>query len=283
MQRKTKILVPVDFSTCSETALVYAIQLADKINANILVLNIPNFDTSNMGTPISARFVIEEQISKSRKQLKQFVQKVIEKVSATLAPLPSTQLNIKMGAIEAAICDEASESKANYIIMGTQGEHSTLDKYLGSIAAKVLRNAPCPVMVIPENAKFTKNAVIGYATDFSDADPFEIWKATKLFKPFQSQIKCVHFNEKQISVENKVAELKSYFTDTSPELDVEIHSFVTKDKVKDMNRFADEHGITIMVMYKPKRTFFDSLLHSSYTQKMAKHTTIPLLVFKEKK
>ena len=166
--------------------------------------------------------------------------------------------------------------------MGTQGENSTLDKYLGSTASNVLKSAPCPVIVIPENAELEKKMQLGYATDFLDADPFEIWKAVKLFQPFQPKIKCIHFNEEQVYNENRIKELTSYFTETVPELNIEIFSLPVKDKVEDMNDFIRNQNINMLVMYKPNRSFFDSMFHKSYTQQMAKHINIPLMVLIEK-
>ena len=281
MERIAKILVPVDFSDCSENALVYAMQLAYKIKANILALHVTPPAMSDMGSPGSASVVVKEQISQSRKRLNLFVQKATKSIRLTLDETPSIQTDIEMGRVEATICDEAARSQVDYIVMGTQGENSTLDKYLGSVASNVLKNAPCQVIVIPENTEFEKQLVIGYATDFSDADPFEIWRVMKLFKPFQPKIKCVHFNERQVDNEDKMKELEVYFAETAPEFNVELYSLPVKDKIKDMNDFIEEHTINMFVIYRTKRSFFDSIVHKSYTQKMARHTNIPLLVYKE--
>jgi len=282
MKKVTKILVPVDFSACSENALVYAMHLADKIKANLLLLNIPSADSAGLESPVSASLVVDEQIKQSRVRIKTLIQKVTESIRSSLDEVPPIQTNIEAGRVETTICDVAARNQVEYIVMGTQGENSTLDKYLGSVASNVLKDAPCPVIVVPENTEFAKKVVIGYATDFSDADPFEIWKAVKLFKPFQPIIKCVHFNEKQVYTEDKIRELELYFKETSPELNIEFYSLPVEDKVKDMNDFVEKYDINILVMYKPKRTFFKSLFHKSYTQKMASHTNVPLLVLKEK-
>ena len=69
--------------------------------------------------------------------------------------------------------------------MGTQGENSTLDRYLGSVAANVMNSAYCSVIVVPESADFSNEIEMGYATDFSEADPFELWRAVKLLQPFK--------------------------------------------------------------------------------------------------
>ena len=278
-----KILVPIDFSNCSKNALIYAKQLANEIGTNLMIINVLYFDTSQMENPISATVMVEEQISLARRRLTKFVQEAIESISSTSDETQSIEMKIEVGRVETAICDEADKNKVDYIIMGTQGENSTLDKYLGSVASNVLKNASCPVMVIPENSKFEKNAAIGYATNFLDADPFEIWKTMKLFQPFQSKMKCVHFSEKNEFDQDRISELASYFSETAPEFKIEFYNRPSKDKVKDMNAFIEEQNIGILVMYRPKRTFFESIFHKSYTQSMAQQIKIPLLVFKENK
>ncbi|MBK8501572.1 MAG: universal stress protein [Saprospiraceae bacterium] len=69
MKRAIEILVPLDFSPCSENALEFAIRLAEKMNANIQVLNVPSWD-SRGGTdnPALAKLVVDELIENSRKR-----------------------------------------------------------------------------------------------------------------------------------------------------------------------------------------------------------------------
>lgn len=282
MEREIKILVPIDFSACSENALEYAIKLADKVKANILLLNVIIFEGSEFENIAFAAEDVEERIHKTKNDLNQLIQKTTARIQSSLNEIPSIQTNIEVGKVEATICNEASKNQIDYIIMGTQGENSTLDKFLGSVASNVLKIASCPVLVIPENTEFTNQLILGYATDFSDGDPFEIWKAIKLFKSFQIKIKCVHFYEKQELDDHKIKDLELYFSENSPELNIEFYNLPLKDdKVKDLNAFIEEHNINIMVMYKLKRNFLESVFHKSYTQKMAKHTNIPLLIFKE--
>lgn len=281
MKKTIKILVPIDFSACSENALIYALRWADKIEAEILVLHVPSFDTNNMENPISASLVVQEQISLARKRLMKSVKEIAESIDSSLNTAPSIQTDIAVGQTEAVICDEATKNKVDYIVLGTQGENSTLDKYLGSVASNVLKNAPCSVMVVPGNARFENKIVMGYATDFLDTDPREIRKVMRLFKPFDPTIKCVHLNEKEAYNDDKIKKLESSFSDSASELNIEFYSLSAKDKVKDMNAFIEEQNINMLVMYKPKRTFFESIFHTSYTQKMARHANTLLLVFKE--
>lgn len=283
MEKRTKILVPVDFSACSENALVFAIQLADNINADLLVLHVPLFDGGVGENPVALSVAIQEQVRQSKEQMKNFIQKATESVHGYLAQTPTIRTSIELGKVEFTILNEAVSNEIDYIIMGTQGERSTIDRYMGTMASSIVKNALCSVLVIPENAKFSKEMGLGYATDFSEVPPFEIWKALKLFKPIQSTIKCVHFNEKQTDVLDKVSDFKSYFAENAPELSLEFHNLPVSNTVQYMNSFIEDQNINMLVMYKPKRTFFESIFHKSYTQNMAKHVNIPLLVLKQQK
>ena len=281
MKKETNILVPLDFSACSENALVFAMQLADKIDANLLLLHVLHLDTSSLENFAVVVDEVENRTEQAKDNINQAVQKQAQTIFTSPDKAPTTDLKVEIGNVEATICDMALRNHVDYIVMGTQGENSVLDRYLGSVASNVLKNAPCPTMVIPENTELAEQLILGYATEFSDADPYEIWKAMKLFQPFRATIKCVHFTDHPANDEDKIKEWQRYFAETSPELNVELYSLPTKDKVRDMDDFIAEHNINTMVMYKPQRSFFDSIFHRSYTQKMARHAKIPLLVFKE--
>ncbi len=281
MEKAIHILVPMDFSGCSENALVYALQLANKLNARISLIHALDYDGSESE---NFAFVVDE-IEERKEQATMRMQAIINKLSTgNLLPSdgdPPILTNVELGRVSATICDEAARKKADYIIMGTQGVNSAVDSYLGSTASNVLKSAPCSVLVIPDNTEVPDQLAIAYATEFSDADPFGIWKTMKLFQAFPVVIKCVHLQEEEATVEDKLEEFKHYFAETSSKLDIEFYSIPAKDRVQDMNEFIEEQGINVLTMYKPKRSLFESIFHQSYTQQMAKYTTIPLLVFKE--
>jgi hypothetical protein len=52
--------------------------------------------------------------------------------------------------VEDVILEAAEEGKADLIVMSTQGHHGFLDAIRGSTAERVVRNAKCPVLVLPD-------------------------------------------------------------------------------------------------------------------------------------
>ena len=51
MKKKIKILIPIDFSNCSDNALAYGIRLADKLDATVEVLHVATPDSIPMDYP----------------------------------------------------------------------------------------------------------------------------------------------------------------------------------------------------------------------------------------
>lgn len=278
MKKKTKILVPTDFSPCAENALTYAFFLADKIDATIEILHVPVFDTPPLDYPSFTAVTTQEKIKMATTKMKESTERIQQRLDFS----PGIETDIEVGMPDTKIVEVAVRDKVDLIIMGTQGENSMWEKFLGSTTADVLKYASCPVLVIPEKARFRDEMVIGYATDFLAADPFEIWKASKLFQPFQTEIIIVHLNDKQENLDKEIDEMKAFFAENAPAVDISFHCIFTENMVDDLNLFIDENNISTMVMYKPKRTFFERLFHKSFTKTMAMKTEVPLLILNEK-
>ena len=64
-------------------------------------------------------------------------------------------------------------------------------------------------------------------------------------------------------------------------MDIKFYSVSVKNMVKDLNEFIDNENINMMVMYKPKQNFFESIFHKSFTKEMSMHVEVPLLILKE--
>lgn len=284
MQKTKKILVPIDFSPCSENALAYAIQLAARIKAAIYVLNVIAVDIEDTENPYVVDMMVNKQIETATQSLNNSITKVKKNIGPLLEGLPEIETNIEIGSVSSKISDIAKRDQIDFIIMGTQGENSISDRILGSTASTAVKRAPCPLIIIPEGASFQPSITMGYASNLVNLDPFEIWRATKLIKPIQlTAIHCIHFDEKQKYPDEKLDEFKSFFAEHAPDLCIYFYLVRTEDKVEDLNAFITGHHINLMVMYRPLRSFWRALLSGSFTQKMSKHIKVPLLILKEEK
>ena len=143
-----RILVPVDFSDCSVAALRYALYLASKLEASVDVLNVweppkgvlRDVDvTTPDGSPLSLRDCVENQ---AEEELAEFIRQFEEREQITLKAL------LRCGNATDEIVHAAEEGKYDLIVLGTHGRTGLSHFFLGSIAVKVVRQAPCPVLTI---------------------------------------------------------------------------------------------------------------------------------------
>ncbi|HXG18664.1 MAG TPA: universal stress protein [Methylomirabilota bacterium] len=151
MQIKT-ILVPCDFSEYAERAYVWAIALAEKWGAKIILLHAAQLFTS-LGYPESVylldlKKMEEEILADAEKRLGEFAAKkgsssvVVETRAVTGDPFWE-------------ICRTAEQEHADLIVMGSHGRTGLAHVLLGSVAERVVRHAVCPVLVarVPKAAR----------------------------------------------------------------------------------------------------------------------------------
>lgn len=144
MNEVKKILVPVDFSENSQKILRSAVQMAEKFSAQLaVVFVVQSFDDySGFFVPHMpiAQFE-DEMVQSAEKKMASFLK---ENLPANL----SCESKILTGDVAEEITTYAGNLKADMIVMGTHG-YKGLEKVLfGSIAEKVVKTAPCPVLTI---------------------------------------------------------------------------------------------------------------------------------------
>ena len=143
-QRK-KILVPVDFSPCSERALQYALAFAGEFNASLLLLHVvETFPIDFLLGFESSRRANHWLIEQSRKRLKQ----LNRKLTATGAITDEAIVNF--GKPFQEIVKVAKDQDTDLIVIATHGYTGLKYIQLGSTTERVVQHASCPVLVVRE-------------------------------------------------------------------------------------------------------------------------------------
>jgi universal stress protein A len=141
-----RILVPHDFGDAAEAALVYAIRFASAFGARITLLHA--FDDPAEGADAAADLVSELEPDLSEKIGRQ-ASKELEKVAA---PLRGSGVEIttkvRCGRPWREIDSEATEGHFDLMVIGTHGRTGVAHALLGSVAEKIVRTAPCPVLTV---------------------------------------------------------------------------------------------------------------------------------------
>src|ERR1043166_2467799 len=138
----SRILVPLDFSDHSCTALRWALGLAHQTSARLILLYVA--ETNPAGSEFGANHLpqLEADLRKiGRKQLAR-----IKK--AEIPSCVSCQSLIRAGKADDEIVDAAKALKADLIVMATHSQGSKQGQ-LGSTCERVARFAHCPILLVP--------------------------------------------------------------------------------------------------------------------------------------
>lgn len=144
-----KVLVPIDFSDYSKSALKYAVNFVKTFNAEIILVYVvepviypPDFSMGQIAMPS----INTEWDDRAKDELQKLAKSEIAEIAAV-------KTIIKTGKPFVEIIETAKEENVDLIIIATHG-HSGVEHILfGSTAEKVVRKAPCPVLTLREPLK----------------------------------------------------------------------------------------------------------------------------------
>ncbi|MBT8230730.1 MAG: universal stress protein, partial [Bacteroidia bacterium] len=169
----------------------------------------------------------------------------------------------------------ASKDGQCMIVIGSTGSSGSLKTIFGSVSTMIAKDATCPVFVVPPNTNYGPINKIAYAADDFDIDSSVVEDLIYYTSIFGAELHLAHVDDEKTSELNK---LQSRLLLENPELKIYMHVINADGIVEGLNEFVEEQGIQLLAMTKQKRTFLDSLFHSSITKRMTINTKIPLLV-----
>jgi nucleotide-binding universal stress UspA family protein len=141
----TNILVPIDFSPCSEHALDHACALAGKLGARIHVINAIGTTLPELSVALS-----DQMIASLRRNNAAALDKLI-------APRRATADFGEVAVVDDdprdAILTAARKLRVDLIVIGTHGRRGLSRMLLGSVAEDIVRRAPCPVLTIRQEVQ----------------------------------------------------------------------------------------------------------------------------------
>jgi nucleotide-binding universal stress UspA family protein len=135
-----KILAPVDGSDYSMRAAAYAVEMAGAMKSEIILIHCHKSFPVVLGEPYFQNAI--DKIMKNADELLEPYRKIMKTAGVVYTE------RVLEGPAAKAICDAAEIERADLIIMGSRGRNDLEGLLLGSCTHRVLKTAPCPVLVI---------------------------------------------------------------------------------------------------------------------------------------
>jgi nucleotide-binding universal stress UspA family protein len=142
-----RILVPTDFSEPAAEALEVAIGFAVRFGARLTLLHaheMPTYAFPDAVMPVTPQVVAELE-----RTAKVELERLAERARSRGV---TTETIAVVGPNHLEVCRIAEEMGADLIVMGTHGRTGIRHAILGSVAEKVVRRAPCPVLTVRPHA-----------------------------------------------------------------------------------------------------------------------------------
>lgn len=296
--RLRKILVPTDFSDASRQALPHAVEFASQFGASLTLAYV--LPTAMPAELIQMGIVFEKErlALEARTQLARFRERELP------AKLPVEALVLEGGAAQ-EIARLARASDIDLIITATHGHTGLKHVWLGSTAERIVRHAPCPVLVVREQpvpVRFPGEALCRFRrilvpTDFSEASEKALRYALAFAQPCGSEVTLLHVIEPPPYPEfgyahlpAKEAKLK---TAAHEKLDLLCQELVgagvkgssvirTGSAFHEIAGQAGEHSDELIVLATHGRGVLAHALLGSTAERVVRHAPCPVLVVRER-
>ena len=162
-----RILVPTDFSAPSDAALDFAKTIAATFGASLHLLHVFEdpyvtgaFTDAYAPLPPSTRAALLDDASK----------RLAHRLPDDERTRYAATTEIVTGASATAIVEYAQDHEIDLIVMGTHGRTGMAHLLIGSVAERVVRTSPCPVLTVHQDRTIVKQPHRAYLPEF----PLEI-------------------------------------------------------------------------------------------------------------
>jgi nucleotide-binding universal stress UspA family protein len=142
--RLGRVLVPLDFSSCSMKSLDYAVAFAGYFDAALILVHVVpvSYAIGEFGA-MDFSLLESEMRANAEKQMAEF--------KARLGDAIPVETVVRLGRPVLEIVEAARSLEADLIIISTHGHTGLKHVLLGSVAENVVRYAPCPVLTVREH------------------------------------------------------------------------------------------------------------------------------------
>ena len=267
-----QIIVAIDFSKCSVHALEYAINIANRIKSNILMVWVDNAKSDESVYP--------DLVISSRKEIANSFDELAEKYKSELKEGEITY-KIRKGKVHIEIANQAKYSDAMLVIAGTHGVSGFEEFWIGSNAYRIVTTAPCPVITIRSDYKFEKDIKkIVLPIDSSLETRQKLPFSTKIARYFNSEIHVVSLYSTTIKavrhrVDNYTLQVKKYLEDENVKFSIEA---IDADNITNATvEYAKKIDAEIIAIMTEQETTTANLFLGAYAQQMVNHSPIPVL------
>ncbi|WP_026452407.1 universal stress protein [Aequorivita capsosiphonis] len=272
------ILLPTDFSENSKNAIKYAIKIYEGETCTFHILNSQkpsNYITADVVSRASGVSVYEGVLDDNKVKLDEMVQfckSISEGEDFSFKP------KLDFDNIVDAVNQVIASNNIEVIVMGTNGATNASEVLFGSNTLKIIRNASCPIIAVPEGYIYQKIASVLLSLNYQYDITGENFKILlNLLKKKNASLKILAIEEEKIHLADQRKQAEEFFKETNFE------TFTIKNLPAPMaiNAFEQLIPIQLHAMVVERKSFLNRFIFGSHTSEISYGSQVPLLVIRE--
>jgi nucleotide-binding universal stress UspA family protein len=259
-----KIAVATDFSPTSRSAYKYGQALAQLLGAAFELIHV--FSAPSKAAQLFSKTTfspIAEQEKAALTRLRRFAN------NKTVA------CAVYEGAPAEKLLELSKQGVFDMLVIGAKEEKGLFEKIVPSINTLLVKDAPCPVLLIPPKVKIPECVDnIVYAASESSSGADSIAAITQWAKDLNATIHFIHVNSPIYT--EAITEFENLITDKSVKYQFHKLDFVTVRGA--MDAYCAAQGIDMLVTMTKHYDFWGKIFHNSVTETLIWNINLPVLV-----
>lgn len=272
------IIVPTDFSPVSLNAVHFATEMAQSIQASLLLFNVYNIPVSYSDVPV-VLVSVEEMKKASEAQLEQLKEQLQHLTSGKLKIYTESRMGNTVDELE-ELCKSIQPFA---VVMGAKGKTGVEKLVFGSTTLTAIRHLTWPVICVPPGKEYGNGIKkVGFACDFKqvvETTPVQFIK--KIVQEFNAELHVLNVDYKEKHFRPETPEQSFLLHNLLEEVKPQYH-FINHEDIEDgINDFAENNNLDLVIAIPKKHKLLDGIFHSSSTKQLVFQSHIPVMCVHE--
>lgn len=260
------LIVPTDFSPASDNATNYAAQLAQQINAELLLTHIYQIPVSMNDMPVI--LISADELKKSADEN---LDRAKEELLLKYPDLP-VKTESRLGDVNTELDDLCRQVQPFAIVLGSQGVTGIERILFGSTTLSIMHHTHYPVLAVPGNYTHFRLQKIVLA---SDLQPVETVSANKILEVSQELRAKLHIVHVTSNAEDAGAlnNLQQQLHSINPTYETIIHDHVREG----LETYLENEQADLLLVLPHEHNLMERLFFKLHADDLVSHATIPVM------
>ncbi len=273
-----EIVVAIDFSKGSLHALDYAIEFANHVKSNIMMVWVDSHSNQD--------FAFSAEVNEFREEAVKNMEEILKEKKGKLKH-GKLSYKLRKGKVYQEIANQAKYNDASLIIAGTHGVTGYEEFWIGSNAYRIVSYAPCPVITVRYDFNIQRDGIktivlpVDSTLDTRQKVPFSV-EVAKAFNAdihilalYSTTIKAV-----QRKVDNYARQVQKYISDAG--VNHQLESLQADNITNVAIEYARRVDADLIAIMTEQETTASNILLGPFAQQMVNHSPIPVLSIQPK-